>query len=152
MRYLLLLPLLAACSGGGDDSDLPDAGFNCQIDQRDEEFTAGMHKTGDNGITFTLVSSDPAPPARNDNDWVVDIADDTGPLVGATVTVKPFMPDHNHGTSIPAQISETSDGEYAIDRVNLPMPGIWEITLSATPAGGGAADKDSVVFTFCVAN
>jgi hypothetical protein len=155
MRRLLPVLLLAAAACGNEHShDLPDAGFNCEIDQRDEEFVSGMQKTGDLGVTFTLVSSDPTPPARDDNDWVVDIEDPDGPMVGGSVTVRPFMPDHNHGTSIPAVITEdaTTPGRYELDRVNLFMPGIWEITLGATPAGGTAADKDTVVFTFCVAS
>ena len=153
-RFLPPLFLLAACGAGDDDASAIDAGFNCEIDQRDEEFVAGMMKTGELGVEFTLVSSDPTPPARDDNDWVVDLEDPDGPMVGASVTVRPFMPDHNHGTSIPAQISEddTTPGRYHVDRVNLFMPGIWEITLGATPAGGTAADKDTVVFTFCISS
>ena len=153
MRRLLPVLALAAC-GGGETADQPDAGFNCEIDQRDEEFVAGMEKTRDLGVTFTLVSSDPTPPARDDNDWVVDIEDPDGPMVGASVTVRPFMPDHTHGTSNPAVIvaDAATPGRYTVDRVNLFMPGIWEITLGATPAGGTAGDKDTVVFTFCVSS
>lgn len=144
---------IAACSGGGE-GDLPDAGANCDVDDRDEQFVAGMQHTGNLGITFTLVESTPAPPARDNNEWVIDIADDTGALTGATLGIKPFMPDHNHGTSIPAIITEdgTTAGRYDAEQVNLAMPGIWEVTISATPEGGTAADKDSVIFTFCVAS
>jgi hypothetical protein len=154
MRTVLALSmLLAACggNGAGDDVSDPDAAFSCATEERGETFSAGMNKTGAKGITFTIVSSDPAPPARDNNAWVIAVEDDTGPLVGATLSVKPFMPDHNHGTSIPTNISAGDvDGQYDANPVNMFMPGVWEITINATPAGGGAADKDSVVFTFCV--
>jgi hypothetical protein len=156
MRILLAAVLgctLAACGGGGE-GDLPDAGYNCDLDDRDEQFVAGMQKTGNLGITFTLVESTPAPPARDNNIWVIDVEDGAGALVGATLGIKPFMPDHNHGTSIPAIITEdaTTAGRYNAEQVNLAMPGIWEVTVSATPDGGGAIDKDSVIFTFCIAS
>jgi hypothetical protein len=145
--------LLGACGGGaanGDDGE-PDAAFSCATEDRGETFSAGMQKTGDKGVVFTLISSDPAPPARDNNTWLIGLADDSGPLVGATLSVKPFMPDHNHGTSIPTNITAGDNpGEYQANPVNLFMPGVWEITVNATPAGGGAADKDSVVFTFCI--
>ncbi len=148
---ILLTSALAACGGGNADDDRPDSGFNCALDQRDEEFIAGMEKTGENGLTFRLVSSDPAPPQRNDNLWVIEVEDGDGPLVGATVDVIPFMPDHNHGTPTPAVISDgDADGEYIADPVNLFMPGIWEITIEATPAGGTGVDTDEAVFVFCV--
>lgn len=153
MRLALAL-LLSAC-GAGDDTSAPDA-TNCNADGRGETFTAGMMKTGAmTGMQFTLVSSDPAPPARPDNTWVIAIADSTGaPLDGATMSVKPFMPDHNHGTGIVPSITPVAGtpGTYQAKPVNLFMPGVWEITITARPAGGGLADTDSAKFTFCIDN
>lgn len=149
---LLALLLLPACGNGGDGA--VDAGYNCEIEMRDEEFVAGMEKVGAEGITFRLVSSSPAPPARFDNTWVLELVDAGGaPLAGAEVEVEPFMPDHNHGTSIDAEVTEDTAviGRYTLDPVNLFMPGVWEVTIRATPAGGTAADRDEAVFTFCVA-
>ena len=149
---VLLLALLPAC---GDDAALPDAGYNCEIEERDDEYVAGMEKVGAEGMTFRLVSSDPAPPSRYDNTWVIEIEDATGaPLDDADVEVVPFMPDHGHGTGIPAVITPDPDvdGRYDVVPVNLFMPGLWEVTIRATPAGGTAADRDSAVFTFCIAS
>ena len=151
---LLALALASPACGSSDDTSAPDA-TNCASDSRAEQFTAGMGKLGDAGlIHFTLVSSTPAPPARNDNDWVIALTDAGGtPLTGATMSVKPFMPDHNHGTGIVASVNETSTpGTYDASPVNLFMPGVWEVTITARPAGGGAADTDAAKFTFCVDN
>jgi len=149
---LAALALLGAC---GDDGALPDAGYNCEIEDRDDVYTAGMEKTGADGMTFRLVSSDPAPPSRYDNTWVIEILDAGGaPLDDAEVEVVPFMPDHGHGTGFVAVVTPDPDvdGRYTVVPVNLFMPGLWEVTIRATPAGGTAADRDSAVFTFCIAS
>ncbi len=151
VRALLLVPLLLPACSGDDGSALPDAGYNCALDDRDEEFIAGMEKTGQLGTTFRLVSSDPAPPIRGDNVWQVEIEDDSGaPLEGATVKAIAFMPDHNHTSSVPVTYTEDPAGSYQIDPVNLFMPGIWEITIQATPEGASQAERDEALFVFCV--
>ena len=146
------LTLLSSCGGDDGGGGLPDAGYNCAVDDRGEDFTAGMEKTGALGITFTLVSADPAPPSRGDNHWVLQVSDANGPLDGATVDVKPFMPDHNHGTSIDTIVEPVAGqpGTFDLTKVNMFMPGVWETTIRATPAGGSQAQRDSVVFTFCI--
>lgn len=149
---VLLLAIVPAC---GDDAALPDAGYNCEVEDRDDEYIAGMEKSGDDGMMFRLVSSDPAPPSRYDNTWVIEILDGTGaPLDDADVVVTPFMPDHGHGTGFTAEVTPDPDvdGRYDVFPVNLFMPGVWEITIRATPAGGTAADRDQAVFTFCIAS
>jgi len=142
--------LVVAGCGGDDDSLYTDAGtYNCAAETRDEEFVAGMEKTGTNGVTFTLVSSTPAPPSRGDNVWVIDLDEAGTPTVDATMAVTPFMPDHRHGTPIiPVVTPDTgTPGRYDVEPVNLWMPGLWEITVDATPQGGV---KDTVVFRFCI--
>ena len=70
------------------------------------------------------------------------------PLDGVTIDVVPFMPDHGHGTSIDAVVTpaDSGAGEYSISRVNLWMPGLWQVTLR-TQAGGAT---DDVVLAFCI--
>lgn len=136
-----------ACSDdGGDDGT---ATYNCEAETRDEQFLAGMQKVGAGGVTVTLTSATPAPPGRDDNAWTIDVTMGGQPVVGATVKVKPFMPDHQHGTSV--QVVVTPDGatpgRYTLSPINLWMPGLWEITIDVTPAGG---TRDSVVFRFCI--
>jgi hypothetical protein len=141
---------LAACGGSKPGEGVPDAGYNCAEDTRGETFTAGMSKVGTQGLlTFKLMSSTPAPPSRGDNTWELDIVDQGGaPVAGATVTVVPFMPDHNHGTSIKAVVTEKSPGHYEATPINLWMVGFWQITITARPAAGGA--PDAVPFNFCI--
>jgi YtkA-like len=155
-RSKLLAPLVAlavstvaGCGGGGtQQNDTPDA-QSCASDSRAMTYTVGMAQVGSGAeVTFKLMSVSPAPPMRNDNTWQVDLVDGNGdPIEGAVMTATPFMPDHGHGTPIKAVVTEPSPGHYDIEPLNLWMPGIWQVTLDATPQGG---TKDQAVFTFCI--
>ena len=150
MRTALISTLfvLAAC-GGGTTNEVPDAGYDCATETRAETFTAGMSKVGSQGmVTFKLMSSTPAPPGRGNDTWEIDLVDSGGaPVTGAAVTVTPFMPDHNHGTSIKAQVTEPTPGHYVAAPVNFWMVGFYQITVKATPSGG---NPDAAVFNFCI--
>ena len=147
MRIALALSVLAsACSGGGHGDD--EVTVNCAEETRDEEFVAGMQKLGTNGkIMFTLVQGTPAPPARGDNLWTLQLTSQgaAAPVTGATMVVTPHMPDHTHtpvsdqGTAMPEA------GRYTAP-VNMWMPGFWQTTIQAN----AGADSDKVVFAFCV--
>jgi hypothetical protein len=146
MRLALALTLFAsACSSDGHGEDPP---VNCAEELRDEEFVAGMQKLGMNGkIMFTLVEGTPAPPARGDNTWTIQLTSQgaAAPVTGASMLVTPHMPDHTHtpvsdpGTAMPEA------GKYSAP-VNMWMPGFWQTTIQAS----AGADSDSVVFAFCV--
>ena len=41
--------LLGACSGGGD-TPAPDAGYNCELETRDDDFVAGIEKVSEGGV------------------------------------------------------------------------------------------------------
>jgi hypothetical protein len=141
---LVTATALAACAGD-DGGDTP---VNCELEDRDDEFLAGMQKVGTGGTTFTLRSATPSPPGRDDNTWVIDIASPAGPFAGG-VQVIPFMPDHRHGTPIEVVVTPDANtpGRFTATPINLWMPSLWEITVRATPAGGTA---DSAVFRFCI--
>ena len=122
----------------------------CATDVRAQSYHPGLQQAGKAGkLAVQLDSIAPAPVARGDNRWTFTLLDAAGaPVTGATVSVLPYMPDHRHGSAItPAVAPGTKPGEYVLSRLNLFMPGLWQITL--TPVAG--ALTDDVVFTFCVA-
>jgi hypothetical protein len=159
MRFLAAPSLLAslaliACGSGGGPADggAPDSGESqvCQVDSRVHSYSAGMEvSSGDGGATFTLMNSDPAPPANQNNTWTVKIVDASGnPVTGATLSVVPTMPYMGHGTPIHPEVSEQGDGVYSIADINLFMAGIWEVAINASTPSDSAGY--TVSWFFCV--
>ncbi|MBT8494951.1 MAG: FixH family protein [Deltaproteobacteria bacterium] len=151
MNRLFLATALLACSCGGDDGGA-DAGLapqNCATDDRAPTFELGLRETGAAGYVVTLEEASPFPAARDDNDWIVSVVDADGlPAQGLTVATDPQMPDHGHGTPIRATISETAPGTYEIERINLWMPGYWEIGVELQDGEGTTVD--TLTFRVCV--
>jgi len=119
-------------------------------------YEAGMAQKGASGaLTFELVSAIGGSISQGNDSWTIKITDAScSPVDGATVTIKAWMPEHNHGW-----LAATSTGEgggvYDIGNLDLFMDGFWQITLTATasvaPEGGAATSvTDSTVFSFCV--
>lgn len=131
----------------GDTHGSETEGGDCAAETRDDEFAVGLSKSG-SLVTATFVSSDPAPPIKGDNTWVLDFTDAQGmPLADLEIVVTPMMPDHGHGTPINAVVTATDTaGRYEVTPVNLFMAGLWEITFDITVAG----QADSLMFGFCV--
>src|SRR5438445_9196586 len=106
MRALPIV-VLAAC---GSPATTPDAPIDCSTVTSDvyvspvDTLVVGLEKMGNGGaIDFKLMSADPAPPARGDNTWILQINSMSAgvvgaPLTGAAMSVVPFMLAHGHGT------------------------------------------------------
>jgi hypothetical protein len=130
-----------------DDADAGPSG--CAAEDRDDVYTLGLERSGEH-VMVRFVDAMPAPPARFDNTWVLDVLDPaTGmPLDDAELTVEPYMPDHNHGTSIQCNVEKMAEpGRVMLEPVNLFMPGLWDVRLHFAMADG---TSDLVVFRFCV--
>lgn len=148
-----LVAVVAACKGAETMPDADEA-LACMTSGRGDTYVAGLEKHGQAGLLdFKLISADPAPPARNFNTWVLEIdAMANGvvgaPQSGATMTVTPYMPDHQHGAgAFTPQVSPAATtGQYQIQQINTWMPGYWEITIDATVGGV----EDTVVYKFCI--
>lgn len=143
---LLAAPALAMAGCGGSSSQ--QQATTCPNDPRADTYVPGLMKMG-KGEVFQaeLVASDPAPPDRGDNAWTIKLSDAEGqPVVGATIDVKPFMPDHGHGTPVPAVVTDQGDGSYQLTPINLFMAGYWQVTLTIQ-AGG---QSDQIVYGFCI--
>ena len=143
--------LLAGCSAH-TDSPAQDAGtgtpVTCQNDPRVDPYTANLTKPGSGkAFQFVLVSGDPAPPAKGNNTWQLSITDPSGaPVDGATIDVKPFMPEHGHGTSVTPTVTAAGGGKYTVTPLYLFMPGLWQVTITATKG----STSDRAVFSFCI--
>ncbi|HVY25308.1 MAG TPA: FixH family protein [Polyangiaceae bacterium] len=151
----LFAPLGLAGCGGGDASTAEASQHEvdvsaCAADPRTSSYQANMSQKSQNeAFSLKLQKSDPAPPAKGDNTWQIQLVDAHGaPVNDATIDVVPFMPDHGHGTSIHPLVTPdgSGKGQYAISRINLWMPGLWQVTLHV--AADGAADD--IVLGFCI--
>jgi hypothetical protein len=143
------LGVAAAALGGCSDDPADDTSYNCAKETRDDDYVAGLAKVGDAGrYELRLMTAAPAPPARGDNSWVIQVSATATatPVGGAALTVTPFMPDHAHGSGKTVVVTpEAAAGQYKLEPVNLWMPGLWEVTVQVT----GAA-PDRAVFRFCL--
>jgi len=147
---VVLVSLVAAC--GSDDTGDPEV--DCSMVTGTDTFVVGLDKPGVGGtLDFQLMSAEPAPPARDDNTWIVQLNTMTSgvvgaPIDGATFAVTPFMPEHQHGSPIRVEITPVPGqaGQYTLSPVNMWMPGVWETTIMAD--SGTTTDK--AVFRFCI--
>jgi hypothetical protein len=122
----------------------------CDTDPRAQSYAVGLTQAAmDGAMKARFVDAMPAPPSKGANTWTLEITDGKGnPVSGAKIAVKPFMPDHGHGSSITPQVMPmAAEGTYQVNLLEFFMAGIWQTTLTITPASGPA---DVVVFTFCV--
>jgi len=148
MRILALVVCSACGTTPADDEEYVDCATVTNVDT----FTVGLEKMGMAGtIDFKLMSVTPAPPARGDNDWVVQLnAVASGvvgaPLTAATLKVTPFMPAHGHASGVTTTVTELADGQYKLSPVNMAMNGVWEVTIRGTTA----STTDSAVYKFCI--
>lgn len=115
-----------------------------------EDIVAGLTKAGANGIVqVKYVASTPAPPAEDDNRWTVQLLDMAGaPLAdGAITDVKPWMPDHGHGTMVVPTMSDMdAEGMVDIEAIDFRMPGVWTLTFTVETAG----QIDTATFGLCI--
>jgi hypothetical protein len=142
-----------AISGDAGDLDALVGEVSCTDDPRVDTYTAHLSKMGTGGaLSFEIQSSDPAPPAKGGDTFMVKITDATGAAMTGDLTVSLYMPDHGHGTTVDPVITfDPATQTYKLDPLYLFMPGVWRIQLSSyAGSADGGAPVDSVFFYFCI--
>lgn len=139
--------VLACDDQAGDEEGDPIEEL-CGDASRYDEFAVGLSHRGES-LTVRFVRADPAPPIRGPNTWTMAVESATGDAVEIEGwQVRPWMPDHGHGSGIPVVVSEgETSGQYVLDPVDLHMAGLWTIDLVMEPVKG---DEDTVQFAFCI--
>lgn len=126
----LLLAALACACGGAEDTMDPGA-------------NADPVPT-DSGRFLVAVQPDPNPAIRGVNTVHFTITDATGALMSdVPLEVLPWMPAHNHGTSVDPVVTSLGNGEYRAENVYFFMAGHWELRTTLGP-------NDHLVPTFDV--
>lgn len=124
-----------------------DTGTETGEELQTDTYVDGLSKDTENGMYTVKLTSDPGPPALGDNMWMLGITSDGAPVVGASVKVEPWMPQHGHGPNTPATVSEVSDGMYHAHPLDLFMAGVWDTTVTVETTAG----SDTVHFVFEIA-
>ena len=140
----VLLTALSAC--GSENAEPSDAGDSCTGEG--DNYRVGLSKTSATAsFTVELSDANPAPPAIGTNAWMIRIKDASGNgVVGAMVNINLYMPKHRHSQQGTVG-TDKGAGSYEVTDLNLVMPGLFDITVEVTPAGGMT---DSAKFQFCV--
>jgi len=149
LAAVVLSGLFATAGCGGHSSHEADAGAMCALETRADSYSAGMAKMGSVGaVMMHLMEATPAPPAKGENTWKMMLMTAGGdPISGAELTATPFMPDHGHGATVKAVITDMGDGMYKVAPLDLFLDGYWTITFDVKAPGDV---NDQVVFAFCV--
>ena len=137
---------LVACGSDDDDAPPTDADVDGPADPSEEclpntpEFSygpTGLSQAAATGqFSVRIEDAEYAPPAKNFNDWTLQISDASGmPMPQARlVWACAWMPAHLHG-SVPKGIMKLDGGKYVLKSQNLSMYGGWQVKLWIDPAG-----------------
>jgi len=115
-------------------------------------YAAGMNKPGAAGhFDFTLMSSEPAPPALNDNRFVVQVSDADGNAIFGDLSVALDMPEHGHQSPKQPDIGfDAASKAFTLQPMRLFMVGLWRITFGFHGEVAGVPLTDAAVFEFCI--
>jgi hypothetical protein len=83
----------------------------------------------DSSALAIQVRTSPQPPQRGtvDVELTVNQTADGSPVDGLTLAVTPWMPAHDHGTSLVPTVSAQGNGVYLVSDVDFFMAGYWEL-------------------------
>ena len=140
--WLIWGVLLIGCA------DQEAASSPCDDETRSQPFEVGAEAVGDQGLLVVdLVEMGEQTLQVGSTSWMVSISGVGSEelMGGCDVSVTIWMPDHGHGASSP-DVSEQTDGEYAVDDLFFSMGGYWTITMLVECG----EITDTAVFGFCV--
>ncbi len=122
-----------------------DATASCAGDGRVMPYAANMKVPGNShNLTFVVTDAAPNPPAGGKNTWTVQILSSANAATSNyTLTVTPYMPDHNHGPST-APVVAVQGNNYVVSNIDFFMGGVWRTTLTAKDAQGNIVDAANV--------
>ena len=91
-----------------------------------------MMVTTASGSLQVAVRTSPQPPEVGNDDVELTVTDASGkPRDGLTVSLKPWMPAMNHGTSETTVMPE-GGGKYLVTNVYLYMSGVWQLQITVS--------------------
>jgi hypothetical protein len=99
-------------------------------------------------LTVKVVSLTPRPPRQKvQNDWELEITDDTGAPVAGAGLLNPdsYMEVHRHyGKRPPVVQPLETPGHYLLDNIDFSMRGPWEVLFNLLPQGADKATRFAI--------
>ncbi|MEJ2314372.1 MAG: FixH family protein [Nitrospirota bacterium] len=134
LALVLLFPLVALASEGHSGAE----GFT-------KHYANSLFEVTENGLYSVemLVLGGELSVGMNTLDIIVHDAKDSD-VMGADITVTPWMPDMGHGVKEQPVITERGGGLYSVENVEISMPGLWELRVQVDRGG----QEDVAVFSF----
>lgn len=124
---LVLTAALAAC---GAPSEGPTSSAVFPLDS----FASISSDTG--ALHLELRTAPAQPPTRGEAQMEVRITDSKAqPVDNLDLHVLPWMPSHAHGTSVIPLVTFVGNGVYRIERLELYMPGEWQLRMTVDALG-----------------
>jgi hypothetical protein len=123
----------AACGGAPAPPEVPDS-FPAGV-------LAAVDSTG--GTLHIELRSAPEPLVRGQNVGQISVTDGAGqPVDGLTMELLPWMPSHNHGTSVRTVTTPAGVGVFIANPLYLFMAGQWELRMTFD---GGVHDTATAI-------
>jgi hypothetical protein len=98
-------------------------------DEQGQPLVPELTLQGAQDVEVQLLSLEPPEPVVGDNTWLVSVIRAGMPFEGATLTVLPWMPEHQHASTKTVLVDETDPGTYRLAPVYLGMVGYWQIGI-----------------------
>lgn len=143
--FLALMITFAGCKGAGKKPD--------EHSSLTKHYEESIFQLTDNGLFSVemLIKDNELATGMNAVDIIIHDQQDRD-VVGADVTVTPWMPAMGHGVFEKPVITERGGGLYAVENIMLSMGGHWEvrigIELKEDRPDGIVHKGDSAVFEF----
>ena len=100
--------------------------------------------TSDSGLLRVELTASSSPVVGSDQlELSVTKIEDGTPVDGMTVSIVPFMPSMDHGTSVTPTVTPEGGGKYLVTDLYLFMPGTWVLR---TTFSGPSSDHAEPTF------
>jgi hypothetical protein len=126
---------LAACGGSGSG-------------ETSREFAGPAYasaQTAEHLLALSVRFNPEATPTRGVNAVELTVVDAAGaPRDGLAVTLAPWMPAMNHGSSVQPSISAIGNGRYLAANVSMFMPGRWLLRVTLAERDSDEVDHGTL--------
>lgn len=138
LSILVLIALLLPVQGHADERHSMEGKFT-------RHYAESLFKVTENGLFSIemLILGRELKIGINAVDIIIHDAKDHD-VLGAEITVTPWMPEMGHGVSEKPAVMERGGGLYSIENIVLTMGGLWDLRVKVKRGD----DEDTAVFSF----